>query len=285
MRAPSPLIWITGAGGLIGHHLVRSASRWASRYRVCGTTRNEIDLTDPGAVRDAFRRLSPSAVIHCAALSTTDLCQKEPALARKTNVEATARLAALAETIPFVFFSTDLVFDGTAGWYDETAQVSPLHVYGETKAEAERIVLANPRHTVIRTSLTAGISPTGDRAFNEQMRRAWQEGRTLRLFIDEFRCPLAVTQTVRAVWELLQLDQPGLYHLAGTERLSRWQIGRLVAERYPEVSPRLSAVSRLDYSGPPRPADTSLNCQKLQGRLSFPLLGLSAWLAAHPDAW
>src|SRR5439155_7646782 len=188
----------------------------------------------------------------------------------------------LAKDIPFIFISSDMVFDGETGNYDESAPTNPIGVYAETKMEAEKIILANPCHTVIRTSLNVGKSPTGDRAFNEQLQRAWQRGEKLRLFTDEFRCPVPAEVTARAIWELASLDQPALYHVAGAERLSRWQIGQLLASRWPELNPRIEPGSRKEYSGAPRPEDTSLNCAKVQRLLFSQLPRLSQWLAAHP---
>jgi dTDP-4-dehydrorhamnose reductase len=216
-------------------------------------------------------------------MTNTNQCAAEPRTAWRTNVETTTLLAGLAERIPFVFFSTDLVFDGKTGNYEESAEVNPLGVYGETKAAAERAVLANPGHTVIRTSLNGGNSPSGDRAFNEQLRRAWQEGRVLPLFTDEIRCPIPATVTARAVWELIGQNQPGLYHVAGSERLSRWQMGRVLAARWPQLQPNITAMSLQDYAGPPRSPDTSMICAKAQRLLSFPLPGLTQWLAENPD--
>ncbi len=217
----APLVLITGAAGLIGHYLVKRAPRWAPGWEVLGLTRQEADLTDAGAVRRLWRELKPQAVIHCAAQSRPGPCQQDPVLARRINVEATALLAELSADIPFLFFSSDQVFDGSKGWYVETDQVNPLNVYGETKAEAERLVLQNPRHSVIREGLNAGTSPTGDRSFVEDMRNSVKSGKPLTLFTDEFRCPLPAGMTARALWELIELDRPGLYHLGGAERLSR----------------------------------------------------------------
>jgi dTDP-4-dehydrorhamnose reductase len=276
-------IWITGAGGLIGHYLVQEAPRHVPQARVAGLTRAELDLTDFAAVRAAFRRQRPGLVIHCAALSKSPACQANPALARKSNVEVTALLAELAADIPLLFFSTDLVFDGRHGNYDESAPVNPLSVYAETKVAAERIVLANPRHTVVRTSLNGGASASGNRGFNEELRRAWQAGRMLRLFTDEFRTPIPAKVTARAVWELALSNRPGLYHVAGKERLSRWQIGQLLAARFTDLAPRLEPASLCEYQGAPRSPDTSLNCAKAQCLLSFPLPGLGEWLAANPQ--
>jgi dTDP-4-dehydrorhamnose reductase len=281
---PRPLAWITGAGGLIGHQLVALAEQYAPNFQIEPLTRQRLNLVDFTAVKELFETRPPQLIIHCAAMSKSPACEATPALARQVNVEATQRLAGLAADIPFLFFSTDLVFDGKTGFYDESAAVNPLNVYGETKAVAERIVLDNPRHTVIRTSLNGGTSPTGDRGFNEEMRRGWLAGRALRLFTDEYRAPLPAAVTARAVWSLAASGACGLFHLAGGVRLSRWEIGRLVADRWPQLHPRIEAGSLRQYEGPPRAPDTSLNCAKIQALLPFQLPGLGEWLAANPAA-
>jgi len=276
-------VWITGAGGLIGNYLVRTAQTYAPPFRIIPLTRKNLDLTNINAVQQAFTKQKPQLILHCTALSKSPACQADPALAQKLNVEVTAHLALLAAEIPFFFFSSDLVFDGRRGNYSEIDQINPLSVYAETKAAAEKIVLANPLHTVIRTSLNGGISPTGDRGFNEEMRRTWQKGQSSKLFIDEFRCPIPAVATARAVWELVARSQPGLYHIAGSERLSRWEIGQLLAARWPQLNPKLERASLKEYRGAPRPPDSSLNCAKVKKLLSFPLPGLTQWLAANPN--
>lgn len=275
-------IWITGTGGLLGSHLIRSAARHAPGRRVLPLDRAALDLLQPDAVRRRFAAAPPAAILHCAALSKTGPCEAHPALARAINVEATALLAELAADRPFFFLSTDLVFDGRDGNYDESARPHPLNAYAVTKAEAEQVVLRNPRHTVIRTSLNAGVSPTGDRSFNEDMRRTLAAGRTLSLFTDEFRCPIPASVTARALWELLEQGATGLLHLAGAERLSRWDIGQLLAPRWSGLPGRLEPGSLCDYTGPARAPDTSLNSRRAQALLSFPLPAFSAWLRDHP---
>lgn len=282
--AANSTVWITGAGGLMGHWLVRTAPQFAPKVRPRGLCRSELDLQDFSAVRQAFARERPAAIIHCAALSKSPDCQTQPALARRLNTEVTAVLAELAADIPFVLFSTDLVFDGQKGRYTETDAVNPLSVYAETKAAAEQIVCANPRHTVIRTSLNGGISPTGDRGFNEQIRRAWTAGKELSFFADEYRSPIPVVATVRATWELLRQRQSGILHVAGAERLSRAEIGAALASRWPELPARFTVGSLRDYHGAPRAPDTSLDCAKAQALLSFALPGLTTWLQANPAA-
>ena len=278
-----PIAWITGAAGLIGNYLFQTALRFAPIWKVVGFKRIQLDLLDVSAVRRAFAEQPPQLIIHCAAMSRSPECQAKPDLARRVNVESTARLCELAADIPLVFFSTDLVFDGKSGGYHESSPVNPLSVYAETKVLAEKIVLANPRHLVIRTSLNAGKSPTGDRAFNEQMRLALERGERLRLFTDEFRSPIHAAVTARATWELINQKQTGLFHVAGRERLSRLELGRLIVARWLKLRTMIDAASCREYHNPPRPPDTSLNCMKAQSVLSFQLPAFSEWLRDHPD--
>jgi dTDP-4-dehydrorhamnose reductase len=284
-----PVVLITGAAGLIGSYLVRTAARWAPYREVYGMTRQDAELTDERQVKILWNRLRPQAVIHCAALSRAAQCDADPDLAHEVNVRATRRLAELAHDRPFLFLSSDQVFDGTKGCYAETDEVHPVNVYGETKAEAEQVVLRNPAHTVVRIALTAGCSATGDRSFVEDMRKACLQGQVLTLFIDEFRCPLPAGVVARALWSLLDRKRPGLYHLGGGERMSRWDIGLALARWHPELSPCLRAGSLRDYAGPRRPADLSMNSDKIQQLLPFHLPGFHEWLASRPhpggDLW
>src|SRR4051812_27686555 len=112
-----PTAWITGAGGLIGNWIVRVAATQTPEWSVRALTRQELDLTDFPAVRQRFSQERPALIIHCAAISQSPACQANPALAHKLNVKVTGMLAELAADTPFVFFSSDLVFDGRQGNY------------------------------------------------------------------------------------------------------------------------------------------------------------------------
>jgi dTDP-4-dehydrorhamnose reductase len=105
----------------------------------------------------------------------------------------------------------------------------------------------------------------------------------INLFTDEFRCPIFAGETARAVWELVNQNRAGLFHVAGAEKLSRWQIGQLLAARWSQLNTKITPGTAKDFPGPPRALDTSLNITKIQGVLSVPLPGLGEWLAANPD--
>src|SRR5947208_6685414 len=113
------LAWITGAGGLIGSYLVKTAP---AKWNASGLTRSDVDLLDFKRVGDLFAREKPALIIHSAAISKNPLCDADPAMAEKVNVQVPINVCALAENIPLVFLSTDLVFDGKKGNYTETDQ-------------------------------------------------------------------------------------------------------------------------------------------------------------------
>jgi dTDP-4-dehydrorhamnose reductase len=285
----APHAIITGAAGLIGQYLVKTASRWAPGWDVKGLTRAELDLTDRERVERMWQSIKPNAVIHCAALSRTKDCEQDPELARRINVGVTEHLAQLSQDIPFIFLSSGEVFDGRTGWYGETDEPNPINVYGQTKLEAEQAVLRNPRHTVVRIVLTAGTSETGDKSFVEDMCRTAKAGKDVTLYADEFRCPLPAGVIARVIWELVDRKQPGLYHLGGSERLSRWEIGETLLPWCPELKGRLVKGSARNHVGRPRPADLSLRCDKIQRLLSFQITGFREWLAGRSrrgaDLW
>jgi len=274
----APRAIITGAAGLIGQYLVKTAPRWAPRWEVTGLSRANLELTETLDVDARIHALKPDLLIHCAALSRTKACEQDPDQARRINVEATAHLAELSQNIPFIFLSSGEVFDGKTGWYSETDEPSPINVYGQTKLEAEQTVLQNPGHTVVRIVLTAGTSETGDRSFVEDMCRTTSAGQDVTLYADEFRCPLPAGVIARTIWELVDRKQPGLYHLGGSERLSRWEIGETLLPWFPELKGCLIKGSARNHDGSLRPADLSLRCEKIQRLLSFRIPGFREWL-------
>lgn len=277
-------VWVTGANGFIGNAVVEASRVYAPDVKIVALARRDVELADFDSVFEKFRCDKPDVIIHCAAMARSTDCQANPSLARKINTDATAHLAAVAQDVGFIFLSTDMVFDGRKGNYVETDTPNPLSIYAETKLAAEQIVSRNPRHTIVRCSLVAGRSPKGSHSFNEDLQAAWKAGKTAKLFHDEYRTPIPAPVAARAIWEIVTLNLTGLFHLAGAEKFSRVQLGELVAARHPELTPRIEPCSLREYQGPPRPADASLNCAKLQNLLSFKLEGLNEWLEQHSDA-
>ena len=282
MTQVHPLVWVSGAGGLIGREMILSADAARSAgWDVCGLTRQDLDLDDPTAVSRRLAEQKPDLIIHCAALSRTAACEANPSLAHRLNVEASARLIEEAPDARFVFFSSDLVFDGSRGNYSESDEPNPVTVYGRTKRAVESLLARHPNALVIRTSLNYGFSLSGDRSFNEEMVRAWRQNRPVNAFIDEYRCPIAASVTAMMTWRLALSSFTGIVHLAGAERVSRWEIAEALRSHYPFLNPTVEPMTLKGYKGPPRSPDVSLNCEKLNRWLGCRLPNFRDWLREH----
>jgi dTDP-4-dehydrorhamnose reductase len=279
-----PKICITGSGGLIGSHIARLLrDTMGDRGEIIGVTRHVLDLSVESEVRRWFEKTAPAAVIHCAGITSNPACEADPAMARLLNIDCCRWVF---ESVPDAWvchFSTDLVFNGLKGNYREDDPVSPVGIYAETKAEAELIAAVHPHSCIVRTSLNGGVSPTGDRGFNEKLRQAWAAGQSMTLFTDEYRCPLAAEWTAKAVAALLKGRKSGVYHVAGGEKLSRYETAECVAQRWPGLNPQLKRGSIADYDGPPRSPDCSMDCSRITKVLGQPVPGLRQYLNDSPS--
>jgi dTDP-4-dehydrorhamnose reductase len=252
---------LTGASGQLGAW-IGASTHAGDLVSWPGPRGGGVDLTDADAVADALAAARPDIILHTAALSRVADCHLRPDLARSVNVAATATLAELAERhgIRLVFVSTDMVFDGESAPYRDDAVPSPLSVYGRSKAEAERIVLAGRRNAVVRISLLFGPSRCGRPSFFDEQIAALRAGRHLALFEDEWRTPLDLDTAARALPALARSDVVGIVHLGGPERLSRLEMGRRLAAVLGVDDANIRAVTRADLAAPePRPRDLSLD--------------------------
>lgn len=238
---------VTGASGFLGSLLCQRA---ASEFAVYGAGFRrapaipevrglQVDLSDQDAVARVFDAIEPQAVIHAGAQANPAECERAPEAARAANVQAVGVVASLCgeRGLPLVFASTDMVFDGRNAPYAEDARPSPLGFYGQLKAEAEALTLALcPQACVCRLPLLFGVSEleATPRAGNFflTMARALTQGAPLRLFSDEFRTPLYAPDAAQGLLLALNsLSAPGrTLHLAGPQRVSRYEFGRLLAE-------------------------------------------------------
>ncbi len=232
---------------------------------ISDTNLHRIDLTNLDRVRAEIDRIAPDAVIHTAAASSPNFCQSHPDQSYQINVTASAQLARIcaAAKIPFVFTSTDLVFDGTQPPYLETDPVSPINTYGEQKVAAERDILtAYPQATICRMPLMFGISPPTATSFIQPWMSALLSRQSLQLFTDEFRTPVSATTAAQGLLMALKVA-PGILNLGGNERVSRYEFGRLLAEVFEFDLSLLAPISQRDLPmAAPRAADVSLDSTK-----------------------
>ena len=264
---------MTGAAGFVGWNLARRmVERKLSPVLTQNNTPVEIknlaivpcNLSDQNLVERLIDEEQPDAIIHCAALAQTNQCEHDPHAASQGNVIATANLlSAMDADTRFIFLSTDLVFDGLQGDYRETDPAHPMHQYGKTKYEAERLTLDLAENTaVVRTALVYGPDAPRKSCFLGWMHEGCRKGE-LTLFEDEFRTPIFVDDLSDLLIDLIESKYCGLLHAAGPERLSRYDFGLKFCKVY-GYDPKVIAKRKLSdltldvYRSPDVSMDISL---------------------------
>jgi dTDP-4-dehydrorhamnose reductase len=235
-------VMITGARGLLGLNLAIQA---AEEYEVVGIDKLDTlrptafkalqaDLLNPGAVSDLLDRVQPDWVIHCAALANMDDCEKQPDLAQRLNAELPGEIAreTAGRGIRMVQISTDAVFDGVRGNYTEEDLPNPLSVYAHTKLAGEQAVLASSDQAVVARVNFYGWSSSGDRSLAEFFFNNLQAGRPMNGFEDVLICPLQVNQLAETLLEMLEKALNGLYHVMGSQQISKYDFGVALAHKF-----------------------------------------------------
>src|SRR4029079_13481040 len=176
--AGPPVVLVTGGDGQVGRALrsLLPSARYAAR--------DELDVTDRARTNDAIAGVD--VVVHLAAMTDVDRCEREPHLAEEVNGAGSRNLAeaASATGARVIGVSSDYVFDGTApGEYTEADQPRPLSVYGRTKLAGEQALLEAGDNTVVRTSWVYGDG----RNFIRTILRAAAAGRALAVVDDQLR--------------------------------------------------------------------------------------------------
>ena len=269
-------ILLTGANGQIGSELRRSL---APLGEVVAFDRAGLDLAQPDVLIARVRELAPQAIVNAGAYTAVDKAESEPEEASAINGTAPRVLAEEARRLGaiLVHYSTDYVFDGEkASPYTEADTPNPLSVYGRSKLEGERAVIAiGCRHLTLRTSWVYG---TRGRNFLLTMLRFAGEGRALRVVDDQIGAPTWCREIADATAALLarpELAAPGadgLYHLSAGGFTSWFGFARAIFDS-PELvrlgvpRPTVEAIPTSGYPTPARrPQNSRLDCSRLAGR-------------------
>jgi dTDP-4-dehydrorhamnose reductase len=277
----STRILVTGGSGQLGGYLLRKLQQhseltviaWSGSRATTlfGHSVLPVDITNQEATAAAFAAARPERVIHAAALGRIDECYRNPALAEAVNTHATRHLADLAERARtrFVYVSTDLVFDGSQGHYQEDDDARPLSMYGKSKLAGESSVLGRPQMTVARLSLLFGPTLVGRPGFFDKQLAAIRNGQPLRLFADEWRTPLSLLTAAEFLITIACADHSGLLHLGGRQRMSRLEMGQRLAQEIGGSSNAFVSSLQGEVPAPePRPRDVSLDSSRF--RTLFP---------------
>lgn len=262
-----PTILLTGAHGQVGFELQRTL---ALHGEVIACDRGKLDLGDRDALVDAVRSIRPQLIVNAAAYTAVDRAESEVGLAEAINTMAPAILAEEAKRLDaaLIHFSTDYVFDGASKVpYDEQAPTRPLSVYGRSKLDGERAVVAiGGANLIFRTSWVYGVRGGN---FLLTMLRLAAEREELRVVADQFGVPnwsrdLATTIATLVGGGLPALvERAGLYHLSAGGTTTWFEFARAIigdVER-----PSMVPITTAEYPTPAqRPAYGVLATRKFE---------------------
>jgi len=276
-------IFIFGVSGLVGSAVARSGIRrglevhgfYGERPSGVEGLRSEraLSVVESEPIERVLLDEWPDVVINAAAISSPDQVDRDPALAEKVNVAFPRQLAMLTGHIgsKLLHFSTDMVFDGEVGGYRSTSIPNPSSLYGQLKLMAEKEVLKfnQDKPLVLRITIVNGNSVTGQRSVHEKLLSMVLRGEKPTLFEDEIRQPCSAENVAEVAIELSErTDLYGIFHWAGSDAVSRYEMGCRIMDRFGLDRSKLKKVrqqGKTDSSG--RPSNLTMELEPLRGKL------------------
>jgi dTDP-4-dehydrorhamnose reductase len=281
-------ILVTGANGMVGMQVVRLLVE-EGKFEVHATGKgpcrlmhlkkssfvyHNLDLASHKKVQLFVERLKPSVIIHLGAMSQPNDCELDKNACWKINVGGTRAIVKAAQLVKsyFIYVSTDFVFDGAEGPYDETAEPSPLSTYGESKLLAEQIVqMSGLRHAIVRTVLVYGPSVPGGRSnFLIWVKEQLEKGNKIKVVNDQVRTPTYVEDLARGILLVLIKHAQGIYHISGKDTITPYEMACRIAEMMGKDKSLITPVDASIFEEPAeRPLRTGFIIDKAVRELGY----------------
>jgi len=262
---------VTGSAGLIGHQVVKDLSESHEVFSCYNKSKPEhgniikMDLLNHEMISNVMSEKKPDVVIHLGAMTAVDLCDAQQDNALKINSQATEILAKECSKINsfMVYVSTDYVFDGNSGWYEENDATNPLGFYGKSKLLGEKSIQNfSSNWCIARTSTPFGLHPT-KKSFPIWVIENLQKQKQIDVLTDQFTSPTYVPSLSRMLIEISERHLTGIIHVAGASKISRYEMASLVSDKLGLDGKLLREISINDIKWEAqRPKDSSLNVSK-----------------------
>lgn len=292
-------VLVTGASGLLGGELVKELLSGGHEV-IALHNRNPVpveherlvkvrlDIIDRTSLEDLILKTRPDTIIHSAAYTDVDGCERGKALAWRVNVEATRSVVRASRVVRphLIYVSTDYVFDGERGMYREGDIPNPINYYGLTKLVAEEIVrVSDLLHTIVRTSAIYGVGGS-KKSFAEYVAEKLARGERVYALTDQYVSPTLNTLLAKAIAEIAELKPLGTLHVAG-ERMNRYQFAVKVAEalNLPKELIQEASMEDMKHWVARRPRDSSLDTSKARTLLRTEFHNTDQALKMFAEEW
>ena len=281
-------VLIIGASGKVGKEIFKILKNKdnKSTYDVFGTYYTnqiegleQLDITNLSAVEKVLEKINPSVLIHTAAITYPLRCEENRELAWKINVEGTKNLAqcCMKNNCKMVFISSDNVFDGKNGPFDETQKTNPLNYYGETKVESEKIVSETDDYLIIRTAWVNDVGPNSH-SFIMQVINSLQNNNIFNAPVDQFGHPTYSNNLAEIIIELVKNNSEGVFHVTGSTYVDRFHFAKKIAKAFclnPEMVHKTTTNLHQSHT---RPMEANMKLDKLKSVISTKVLSLDEQL-------
>jgi len=264
---------ITGSNGQLGSHFNYIQN---SLFKIIQTHRKQesdfisMDLTDDKQVYSVINKYNPDVIINTAAITNVDFCQSNKSLARKVNVDTLKKLLKYSSSkTKIIQISTDFIYDGIKGLYNEESLPNPINYYGKTKLEAENILLSSRKNIIIIRVSTLYSNYSNN--FYTWVLKNLKNNNSLNIVNDQISNPCYSLNLVNLIFDLILLDFKGKINFGSNNNLSRLDFALEIAEsnKLNKDLINISKTENLDF-GCRRPLNTSFDlnlCDKLNLKL------------------
>lgn len=280
-------ILVTGSNGLLGQKLIYALRNKKPAIAVAGMARGEnrlkqkegydyfdADLTDKEQVEKVIRDFHPDCIIHTAAMTNVDQCELNPEECKKINEDAVGYLLTACKPFltHFIYISTDFVFDGTAGPYDENAIPNPLSMYGHSKLNAEKMVQESGLPwSILRTMIIYGITDDVQRSnIVLWTKSSLEQGKDINVITDQLRGPTLAEDLADACVQAALRKAEGIFHVSGAEVMPIIEISETVADYFSLDKKYIHPITTASLKQPAaRPLKTGFIVEKAMRELNF----------------
>ena len=278
-------ILITGANGLLGQKLVTLLQNEPSVSIVAtgrGPNRNSdgsylyerMDITEASEVDEIIQKHAPDAVIHTAAMTNVDQCEQEQEGCWQQNVLAVENMVrACQKTESFLLhLSTDFIFDGESGPYDEEDKPNPISYYGESKLAAEKLLVDSDLNWAIaRTVLVYGIVQDMSRSnIILWVKKSLEDGKDIKVVNDQLRSPTLAEDLAMGCWLIVKNKANGIFNIAGKDLLTPYDMACKTATFFDLQTDTMQEADGSIFTQPAkRPPKTGLIIDKARKVLGY----------------
>jgi len=271
-------VLITGGTGLLGKYLIENKTSDTEIVAVYigehemsdgkGVRYHKADIRDKKAIQDLFERTKPDIVIHTAAVGSPDFAEKNKDLTREINVGGTQNLLYNSERFnaPFIYISSNGIYDGENAPYSEDDPARPVNVYGEIKLEAEKtVVISGLKKAIVRPILMYGWNNPFERPniVSHSIAKLRKEEEVY-VYDDVYCNPLYAQSCALSIWKIISEDKYGTYNIAGADRVSVFGLIKKAAQAFHLNEDLIHPVQEGYFNElVKRPRDTSFKTDKM----------------------